>query len=206
MPEERSDIEDGVELYVSAWKLFRDQPFDSSGLAKRLIERDEYELVADEREPEASLDELVHYGLLERTDSGYRIAVEPNAAADELQGTESLRTAAVDRLIRSALVRTSERSDSGESLSFEGESYTVVELSPGTTVADGIECVTEAVTEDERRGVAITTAGTNAARAQQIADRLTERQWEKAGTDVVGGDSSESELTFRLFLDRSSRS
>ncbi|WP_251330686.1 hypothetical protein [Haloplanus pelagicus] len=206
MPEERSDIEDGVELYVSAWKLFRDQPFDASGLAKRLIERDEYELVADEREPEASLDELVHYGLLERTDSGYRIAVEPNAAADELQGTESLRTAAVDRLIRSALVRTSERSDSGESLSFEGESYTVVELSPGTTVADGIECVTEAVTEDERRGVAITTAGTNAAQAQQIADRLTERQWEKAGTDVVGGDSSESELTFRLFLDRSSRS
>jgi len=202
MPDERSDIEDSVELYVHAWKLFRDQPFDASGLAKQLIQRDEYELVAEEREPEASLDELVRYGLLERADSGYRIAVEPNAAADELRSTESLRTAAVDRLIRSALVRTDEGSDPAEVLSFEGESYTAVELSSEVAVDDGIQRVVRAATDDGRHGVAITTPGTNADRAQRIADELAERDWEKVGTDVVGADSADSELVFRLFLEK----
>jgi len=201
MPDERSDVEDGVELYVNVWKSFRDQSFDAGTLAKRLIERDE-ELVAEEGEPKASLDELVDYGLLKRTESEYRIAVEPNAVADELGSIEPLRTAAVDRLIHSALVRTESESDATESVPFDGASYTVVDLSAETTVTDGIERVTETATGDEGSGVAITTAGTNADRAQRIADRLTERQWEKAGTDVVGGDSSESELVFRLFLDR----
>ncbi|NIC00872.1 hypothetical protein [Halobacterium sp. R2-5] len=204
MPDKRSHIEDSVEIYANIWKSFRDQPFGASALAKRLIERDEYELVAEEGEPEASLDKLVDYGLLETTGAEYQVAVEPNAAADELRSTESLRTAAVDRLIQSALVRTDEGSNSDERLSFEGEPYTVVELPPETTVSDGVEHVTETAADNEERGVAITTAGTNADRAQQIADRLTERTWEKVGTDVVGEDSSGLDLTFRLFLDRPS--
>jgi len=204
MPDKRSHIEDSVEIYANIWKSFRDRPFGAGALAKRLIERDEYELVAAEGEPEASLDKLVDYGLLETTGAEYQVAVEPNAAADELRSTESLRTAAVDRLIQSALVRTDEGSNSDERLSFEGEPYTVVELPPETTVSDGVERVTETAADNEERGVAITTAGTNADRAQQIADRLTERTWEKAGTDVVGEDSSGMDLTFRLFLDRPS--
>ncbi|WP_248898119.1 hypothetical protein [Haloplanus halobius] len=204
MPAERSDVEDSVELYVNAWKLFRDQPFGASALAKRLIERDEYELVAEEGEPEASLNELVDYGLLEEIESEYQIAVEPNAAAAELRSTESLRTAAVNQLIQAALVRTDEDSNSDEQLSFEGGTYTVVKISPGTTVSDGIEHVSEAATDNGGQGVAITTAGTNADQAQQIADRLIKQKWEKTGTDVVGGESSESELIFRLFLEKSS--
>ena len=206
MPEERPDVEGSVELYATVWKLFRDAPFESSELAKRLIERDDYELVAEEGEPEASLEELVGYGLLETRDADdtYQVAAKPNAVADELERTESLRTAAVDQLVQSALVRTEERSASNEGLSFEGKSYAPVELTPDTSVADGFDRVVEAANDDGRDGVVITTPGTNADSAQQIADRLTESRegnWEKAGTDVVTSDSSDSELVFRLFLD-----
>lgn len=204
MHEEKSDVEESIELYAAVWKLFRDQPFEASELAKQLLKRDEYELMAEEGEPEASLDRLVDYGLLKTRDTTYQIVADPNAVADELEGTESLRTAAVDQLIQSALVRTEGQSDSNKGLSFDGKSYTVVELSPETTVSEGVERVTEAASDDGQDGVAITTAGTSADRAQQIADQLIdthENQWEKAGTDVVKSDSPESELVFRLFLD-----
>jgi hypothetical protein len=204
MHEEKSDVEESIELYTAVWKFFRDQPFEASELAKQLLKRDEYELMAEEGEPKASLDGLVDYGLLKTRDTTYQIVVDPNAVADELEGTESLRTAAVDQLIQSALVRTEGQSDSNKGLSFDGKSYTVVELSPETTVSEGVERVTEAASDDGQDGVVITTAGTSADRAQQIADQLIdthENQWEKAGTDVVESDSLESELVFRLFLD-----
>lgn len=206
MYEERSEVEESIELYATVWKLFRDSPFESSELAKRLIERDEYELVAEEGEPEASLEELVEYGLLENPDAEgtYQVTAKPNAIAAELESTESLRTAAVDQLIQSALVRTEDRSESNQGLTFEGKSYAPVELLPDTTVSEGFDRVIKAANDDHRDGVVITTPGTNADSAQQIADRLTEsheQDWEKAGTDVVDSESSDSELVFRLFLD-----
>jgi len=206
MPEERSEVEESLELYVTVWKIFRDQPFESSSLAKRLIERDDYELVAEEGEPEASLDELVEYGLLDdrEAEATYQVITEPNAVAGELENTESLRTAAVDQLIQSALVRTENRSESDEELSFEDKSYAIVGLAPDTPVSEGFERVTEASDDDRRDGVVMTTVGTNADTAQRIADQLIEsheQNWEKAGTDVVKSDSSDSELVFRLFLD-----
>jgi len=206
MHEERSGVEESVELYATVWKVFRDRPFDSGELAKRLVERDEYELVAEEGEPVTSLDELVEYGLLERfeADATYQVVAKPNAVADQLESTESLRTAAVDQLIQSALVRTEERSEANEALSYESNSYAVVEVAPDMPGPEALERVTAAADSAGQDGVVIVTPGTNADSAQQIADQITEsreQNWEKAGTDVVKSQSPDSELVFRLFLD-----
>jgi len=199
MDTEGSEVETAVDLYANVWKLFRERPFEPSTLAKRLIERDEYELVAAEGEPAATLDGLVDYGLLERTGGEYRIVVGPDEVADEWRDTEALRTDAVDRLVRSALVRT-EGSD--ETLTHDGGKYAVVELASEVSVTEGLERVVEAAADHD--GVVVATPGTNADSAQRIADRLAERdgqRWEKSGTDVVEGDDPDSELVFRLFLD-----
>ena len=197
--EERTDAEARIDLYGAAWTLFRDRPFDAETLGRRLVERGDHKVVAGSGEPAASLARLVEAGVLESTPEGYRVVVEPNAAADALAADEPLSTEAARRRVLSSL--TASASDESGTLVREGERYAVVELGVEESVEAAADRAVAAVDADHR-GVVVTTPGTNADSAQRLADRLIEtRSWAKAGSTVVEGDDAADELVFRLYLD-----
>lgn len=202
MPETgTADVRTCIDLYATLWAAYRTRPFAVEEAARTLIDRDEYEYVAGEDEPETHLEQLVEYGLLNREADGYRVAVPPDDVAGELTD-ESVRREAVRYLVTSSVDADSTDSDRGRTLSREGETYAAVELDPEDAVDSGVERVRDAA-DGGHRGVAVVTPGTNADAAQKIADRLTEGagDWEKAGSNVVQGDGADEELVFRLYLD-----
>jgi hypothetical protein len=201
--EERTDAETLIDLYGTVWTLFRDRPFDAETLGRRFVERGDHEAVVGSDEPSVSLARLVEAGVLESTPEGYRVVVEPNAAADALAADESLSTEAARQRVLSSL--TASAADESGTLVREGERYAVVELGVDESVEAAADRVVAAADADHR-GVVVATPGTNADSAQRLADRLIEtRSWTKAGSTVVEGDDAGEELVFRLYLERRGR-
>lgn len=219
-----TDVQACIDLYTTIWKLFRTRPFTREEVGRRLLERDEPKYVTGEDGLDASLERLVGYGLLEERSSEYEVAAKPDAVAEKWPETASLGGEAVRQLVQSSLVAETsgedgERGGGGDTLSRDGEEYAVVELRPEDDVETGVRRVVDAVEtaaggqassdgtgRTGPRGAVVTTPGTNADTAQRIADRLAAEdggRWEKAGSNVVKGQSDDDELAFRLYLDSS---
>jgi hypothetical protein len=198
-----TDPEARVDLYGAIWSLFRNRTFDAATLGRRLVERGDHGVVAGADEPEASLARLVEVGVLETVPEGYRAVESPEEAAERLAAAESVPVETVRRRLLSSLAAGDDGDESGgpATLTREGEDYVLVELGAEESVESAVDRVVDAATAD-RGGVAVTTPGTNADSAQQLADRLAaERGWSKAGSTVVEGSAATAELVFRLYLD-----
>jgi hypothetical protein len=195
-----SAVEERIDLYVTVRSLFRDRPFDAAELGRRLVERGEHGVVAGPEEPEASLDGLVEVGVLASDPDGYRVVAEPNDAAEKLAAGRPIGAEAVRRRLLSGLTANDDP-EGPRTLSRDDGTYAVVELDVDEPIETALDRVPDAADADHQ-GVAVTTPGTNADRAQQLADRLvTDGSWSKAGSTVVEGDDPDGELVFRLYLD-----
>jgi len=195
-----SAVEERIDLYVTVRSLFRDRPFDAAELGRRLVERGEHGVVAGPEEPEASLDGLVEAGVLASAPDGYRVVAEPNDAAEKLAAGRPIGAEAVRRRLLSGLTADGDP-EGPRTLSRDDGTYAVVELDVDEPIEAALDRVSDA-TDVDHQGVAVTTPGTNADRAQQLADRLaTDGSWSKAGSTVVEGDDPDGELVFRLYLD-----
>lgn len=199
--EEDTDTEARVELYGTIWSLFRDRAFDAATLGRRLVERGDHEAVSGADEPEVSLAWLAEAGVLESVPEGYRAVDDPNAAAETLAAAGSIPQEAARRRLLSSLAADDDEGGEPATITREGETYAVVELGAEESVDAAADRVGDAATTD-RRGVAVTTPGTNADSAQRLADRLVaDRGWSKVGSTVVEGAHEEAELVFRVYLD-----
>jgi hypothetical protein len=197
--DESVDREARIELYTTLWSDFGERPFETDELARRLVERGRHELVAADGEPDASLAWLADAGVVTTNAGAYRVTTAPNDAAEALARVSAADVEAVRRRVLAALTAPDE---GPETLVVDDDGYTVVELSVGESMDAAADRVVEAAAAGDDRGVAVTTPGTNAAAAQQLADRLiADRPWSKAGSTVVEGDNEDAELVFHLYLD-----
>lgn len=204
--DEPAGVEARIDLYTTIWTLFRDRPFEADELARRLIERGEHGALSADGEPDASLSWLVDAGVLTTDSAGYRVTIEPNAAAEALAETGPSDVEAVRQQVFASLTATDADADP-QTLFLDDGHYVVVELGVGESVDAAAERVVDAAAAAEGRGVVVTTPGTNAGVAQQLADRLVaDRPWSKAGSTVVEGDHEDAELVFRLYLDTANSS
>ncbi|WP_251344159.1 hypothetical protein [Haloplanus halophilus] len=191
-------VDERIDLYVTIRSLFRDRPFEATALGRRLVERGEHEYVSATGEPAASLSWLVEAGVVTADADGYRVAADPDEAAEKLATAGGVDVDAVRRRLLSALA-----ADEGapRTLSREGGTYGVVRIDPSDSVGAAVERALAAVDADHR-GAVLTTPGTNADLAQRVADRLAaDHSWSKAGSTVVEGETPDAELVFRLYLD-----
>jgi hypothetical protein len=187
-----------IDLYVTIRSLFRDRPFEEAELGRHLVARGEHGYVAAAAEPAASLSWLAEAGVLAADEEGYRVVTDPDDAAARLADAAGVDDGEVRRRLLSALA-AGEEDEGPRTVVRDDDTYTVVELGADDAVGTAVDRVRAA--GDEGRGVAVTTPGTNADRAQRLADRLIAEGWSKAGSTVVAGDDPDGELVFRLYLD-----
>ncbi|GAB6862337.1 hypothetical protein ACFR97_07365 [Haloplanus litoreus] len=199
--DEAAAVEERIDLYVTIRSLFRDRPFDEAELGRRLVERGEHGHVSAPGEPDASLSWLVEAAVLGTDTEGFRVIADPDEAAERLAAAGDLPVETVRRRLLSALA-AGDKDEEPRTLVRDDDTYAVVELGADEAVETALDRVHTAVTESDYRGVAVTTPGTNANRAQQLADRLVaDGPWSKAGSTVAEGDDPDGELVFRLYLD-----
>ena len=187
-----------IDLYVTIRSLFRDRSFDEAELGRHLVERGEYGYVSAAAEPAASLSWLADAGVLAADAEGYRVTTDPDDAAARLADAAGVDVGEVRRRLLSALA-AGEGDEGPRTVVRDDDTYAVVELDADDAVETAVDRVRAA--GDADRGVAVTTPGTNADRAQRLADRLIAEGWSKAGSTVVEGDDPDGELVFRLYLD-----
>ena len=191
-------IERCIGLYLSAYDVFGEASFSFDALATSIDQGAEIE---------HTLDLLIAYGLVERTDeSRYRICRQPDEEVAKWREYAADRAETLHELVserREPSRATSER----ERLQHGGESYASIYVTGDDTVGTVIETARQALdASTDDTGLVLRSPADEAGHVQQVADTLREgvpeanrpQRFEKEYSTVVG--DHKDDIEFRLFL------
>ncbi|MFC4246862.1 hypothetical protein ACFOZ7_07595 [Natribaculum luteum] len=194
-----------IDLYLTAYGRFGDDPFSSASIADYWTSSSE----SSDANLEQLLSLLVAYGLVERTDDDqYRVRCSPDDDVSRWNERAKLRAETLRRAVTAARDDGRAATESeAEPLEYDGASFASVFVTEGDDVDAVATTVANVFDSSERvAGVVLRSSGDAAGHVQQLADSLCDRadppgrsgSLEKESSDLVG--EHKDDLEFRLFL------
>lgn len=196
-------LEGCLDRYVRAYERFGTDAFDASRLAT------DAESAADEAASDLTL--LAAAGLLERIGDGrYRVRCTPDESVDAWREKLAPRLTLLHRRVREVRDATPTNGGGddgpGETLTYDGESFLGVSVSPETD-RESLTDTLAAAYDDSHAGVVLRVRADRATVAQRLADALEDGKlpddafdgrFEKVHTNLVG--AHKDALEFRLYM------